>query len=368
MNKTYLLTGGTGFLGSLLAIKLIKNGDNIIFLGRPKNNENFRERIKKTLKSIEPGISLENITTIEIDFQKHNLGINESFRKIDAIWHLAANLSFKKKDREEVFATNVGGVKNVLSLASKINCPVYYTSTAYVHGQRPGKIFENELIKPKKFNNPYEESKFEAEKIVRKWGEKKENKFTIFRLSILIDPSGKLMNIFGYYAMIYSLYRLKKAAGSKKIKIPFLYSKNTFLNLMPVDLAIKWMIEISSKTEAVGKTFHITNPSPFSIKTMAEQTFGPVGIKIFLLKAPLWLVKFYFSLFCFLGMLIPGFKKTAKRISYYKYYMTGCNSYDMKNVKGILGAEKINQVQFAPDFIENAAKEFIKKLNAISES
>ena len=29
MSKTYLLTGGTGFLGSLLSIKLIKKGDNL---------------------------------------------------------------------------------------------------------------------------------------------------------------------------------------------------------------------------------------------------------------------------------------------------------------------------------------------------
>jgi thioester reductase-like protein len=47
MNKTYLLTGGNGFLGSLLSIELIKRGDKIIFLGRSKNNKSFEQRIKE---------------------------------------------------------------------------------------------------------------------------------------------------------------------------------------------------------------------------------------------------------------------------------------------------------------------------------
>ena len=99
MNKTYLLTGGTGFLGSLLSIELIKRGDRVIFLGRSKNDKNFQERIETTLKTIEPSISLNNIKTAEIDLQKENLGLSESFikplsGKINAIWHLAANLSF----------------------------------------------------------------------------------------------------------------------------------------------------------------------------------------------------------------------------------------------------------------------------------
>lgn len=37
--KTYLFTGGTGYLGSVFAIKLLKDGSNLIFLGRSKNDE-----------------------------------------------------------------------------------------------------------------------------------------------------------------------------------------------------------------------------------------------------------------------------------------------------------------------------------------
>ena len=70
MNKTFLLTGGTGFLGSLLAIELIKRGDKVIFLGRSKNNESFRERVQKKLGLIDKDIPLSEIETIEIDLNK----------------------------------------------------------------------------------------------------------------------------------------------------------------------------------------------------------------------------------------------------------------------------------------------------------
>jgi len=162
--------------------------------------------------------------------------------------------------------------------------------------------------------------------------------------------------------MVYYLYKLKKAAKGRNIKIPFLYSKNTFLNLMPVDTTVKWMTRISFNPKSYNKTFHITNPAPFSIKTVAEQTFGPIGIKIFLFRAPLFLVKFYFWYFCFMGSLIPGFKKMAKRINYYKYYMTGCNTYDMKNTKEILGEEEVNNFKLEPNFVQKRAEYFIEKM------
>lgn len=368
MNKTFLLTGGTGFLGSLFAIELIKRGDKVIFLGRSKNNESFRERVQKKLGLIDKDIPLSEIETIEIDLNKKNLNlpenkINELKYKIDGFWHFAANLSFKEKDRQDVFSTNVDGLKNVLNFVNQINTPIYYTSTAYVHSQRSGIIFEDELIKPKRFNNAYEESKFEGEKIVRKWGEDKENKFIIFRPSIFIEKGRKTLSFFGYYLIVYTLYKMKKNSKKKKMKIffPFPYSKNAFLNLMPIDIAIKWMIEISSKSESLGKTFHITNPNPFPMKDITKQTFEALNIEIPILRIPKLLIRFLLSFFYFLGFLIKPIKGLARRFYYYRYYMTEYNIYDMKNTKEIVGQDIDNQFHFAPDFIKNIAINFIKK-------
>lgn len=372
MNKTYILTGGTGFLGSLLSVELIKRGDKVIFLGRGKNGETFDKRIRNTLKIIDSALSLDNIEVFEIDLNSKNLGLPENAiekfkNKIDGIWHLAANLSFKERNRQTIFSTNVDGLKNILEFATLIKAPVYYASTAYVHGQKPGIVFEDELIKPNRFNNPYEESKFEAEKIVKKWGAEKNNKFIIFRPSILIERERKTLSFFGYYAVVHSLYKMKKKVGDKqlKISIPFLYSKDAFLNLMPIDIAIDWMMKISSNPEAIGKTFNITNPLPFPMGDITKQTFEALNIKIPVFGAPKWFTKFYFSTFYFISFIIKPLRGLAKKLYYYKYYMTEYNVYDMKNTKEIIGDDLVNQFQFAPNFIENITREFIDKMEEI---
>ena len=368
MNKTYLLTGGTGFLGSLLSLELIKREDKVIFLGRSKNNESFQERVKKTLGLIDEKLPLNELKAIEIDLNKKNLGltedkINDLKNKIDGFWHFAANLSFKEKDRQNVFSTNVDGLKNVLDFVAQINTPIYYTSTAYVHGQRPGISFEDELIKPKRFNNAYEESKFEGEKIIKKWGENARNKFIIFRPSIFIERGRKTLSFFGYYLIVYTLYKMKRNSKKKEMKIffPFPYAKKAFLNLMPIDIAIRWMIEISSTSASLGKTFHITNPKPFPMKDLTKQTFEALDIKIPLIQLPGFLISFLLSFLYFLSFLIKPIKGLARRFYYYRYYMTAYNVYDMKNTKEIVGQDLDNQFHFAPDFIKNIAINFIKK-------
>lgn len=369
MPKTYFLTGGTGFLGSFLSAELLKKGNRIIFLGRSKDGVSFEKRIHQNLKNIDSSISLNNVKTIETDFQKNDLGIKETDwvnEKIDGFWHLAASLSFREKDRKETFSTNVGSLKNILQFVSRINRPIYYVSTAYVHGKRPGEIFERDLVRPKRgFNNPYEESKFEAEKIIREWGKQKENRFITFRTSILVEEGErKTINFFGYYAVVHSLYKLKKKLGNKKIFFPFPFHKSSSLNLMPVSIAIDWMIEISQNPKALGKTFHITNPTPFSIKEMAEQTFKIFGFKILTFKTPRWFTRLYFSLFCLLGSLIKPLRGIAGKFYYFKYYIVEDNTYDMANTEKFVGEEKIRQIKFPSDFVKTIAENFVKKLNS----
>ncbi len=368
MSKTYLLTGATGFLGSLLALELLEKKNKVIFLGRSKDGVSFGERAEKRLRGIDENVSFDTAAFLEVNLSEENLGISEESakkfqNKIDAIWHLAANLSFKKEERDEVFSTNILGLKNILSFAERIGAPVFYTSTAYVHGKRGGFSTENDKIRPKGFNNAYEESKFEAEQIINEWGnESKKNSFIIFRPGILVEKVGKAAGFFGYYMVLSSIYKLGKKVGNSRFRLPILFPYNAkiFVNLVPVDEAIEWMIEIADNPESRKKTFHITNPHPFPIKDVVEKTFKISGLKAWLFPAPVWFVKFYFFLFSFFGQFTPV-KKVARKFHYYKYYMTGNNRYDMSNTEKIIGKEKISKVKFDGNFIEAIAAEFIKR-------
>ncbi len=359
--KTFLITGGTGFLGTLLSSLLLKEGDNVIYLSRSKNGTNAKTRIEQNLKAL--NCFPKEIKVIEADLGKKMLGLDEQTvseleNRVDGIWHMAANLSFKEKDRKEVFETNVEGLKNLLELASRIKSPFFHVSTAYVHGQRPGKVSESDLIKPPGFNNPYEESKFTAEGFVKKWGASNGGKFIIFRPSILIEGNSNAENPFGYYKLVETLYRLKKMIGNRKIFLPFPCCKST-LNLMPVETAADWMLKISKNPASMGQTFHIVNPSPFPISSVVQQTFEALGLKAVPFPAPRFMAYFYFFVLNLLGKIIKPLRGLAK-FNYYKYYIIENNIYGMENTNRLLGREQ--KMAFPPDYIHTIASNFVIKL------
>lgn len=364
--KVYILTGGTGFVGSLLSLKLIEEHNKIFFLGRSKNGVTFKERIIEKLKSIKSNVNLENVDFIEMDLQKDEESSNLSkIENVDAIWHLAANLSFKKKEKNEIFKTNINGLEKVIEIASRLKCPIYYMSTSYAHGWRLGLVYEKDLVPPKKFNNPYEESKFRAEEIIREYHKKKGIDFIVFRPSILIDKDSRNITFFGYYVILFSLLNLKNKLGSlcNKIIIPFFYYRGSRLNLMPIDLAIDWIARISKDSRSLNKTFHVTNPDPFLIKDIAKETFGAAGVKILRISVPKIFVKLYFRTLPLFGFLGKSIKDVVSRFDYFYYYIVEDNQYDMTNTKMIIGKKEIENISFSSSFIRETAQNFIKKIN-----
>ena len=346
--KKYLLTGGTGFLGSRLALELIKNGDAVIFLGRPADGISLQTRVRNVLHTLDHKINLDNLVTIETDIAKNHLGLSQEFiqslhGQIDGIWHLAANLSFKESDRDIVHNTNVEGVRKILDLAKKLRSPLYYISTSYVHGNRPGPIFEDELIYPRRgFNNYYEKSKYLSEGLIREYAEKNSIDFIIFRPSILIDTGENIgIKKFGYYGVVAGFYDFRKnlvriaQKGSILLNVlgirmkerklcvlmPFPYPPYTYLNLIPVDWAVSWMISISSDIRAKGRTFHIVNPHPFLIKTLLGQVLIALDIKMPILKSPKWIVNLYFAVLIVASRFIKPLKSMGSKLYYYKYYI-----------------------------------------------
>ncbi len=364
-----MLTGGSGYLGSLLAVEIIKQGDQVVFLGRGKAGKTFRERIIEQINKIDQNIDTSQIVAIDCDLNERFLGIDKGILevyigKIDGFWHLAANLSFKGKDKNEVISTNVTGIKNIIDLTAKLKCPLYFVSTAYVCGRQAGAAYEDLTDKPRGFNNAYEKSKYIAEGILRESGKINHTQYIIFRPSILISTDIKQLSYFGYYNVVYSLYKWSQKFKKLFFKPIFIfpYYKRSILNLMPVETAVDWMLAVAADKRSLNRTFHITNPKPFAIKDVARQTYDTLGIRLLMFSAPKFFISVYLNFFYLLSFLSPS-RKVAKKFYYYKNYIMQDIVFDMRNTAEIIGQEKIDKLDFSENFIKETADMFIGGLD-----
>lgn len=114
-NKTVMLTGGTGFLGSYLLKQLLAQKFNVILLKRSFSNVS---RIKRVI----------NETTVcDIDITD----LDEIFREnqIDVIIHCATNYGRKDKDRFKIVSDNFLFPLRLLELSIKYNNAATFINT-----------------------------------------------------------------------------------------------------------------------------------------------------------------------------------------------------------------------------------------------
>src|SRR3990167_1407822 len=110
-NKTILMTGGTGFLGSNLLKKLVHMNATIIVLKRPQSKLFILESIKNNLLFYNI-----NEVTLESIFQKHNIQI---------VIHCATTYGSQLKNIPELLESNLILTLRLLELCMAYQKPVF---------------------------------------------------------------------------------------------------------------------------------------------------------------------------------------------------------------------------------------------------
>ena len=122
-----LVTGGSGFIGSYLSERLIRDGHSVTAL------DDFSTGQVSNLKSL-VGINNFNLITgsiLDIDL------LTKLVSKNDYIFHLAAAVGVFNivKNPLSSLLTNIRGTENVLAAAYSSNIPVFITSSSEVYGK-----------------------------------------------------------------------------------------------------------------------------------------------------------------------------------------------------------------------------------------
>jgi thioester reductase-like protein len=180
LGSPIFLTGATGFIGMELLARYLERTDRVVHaLVRGDSDEQAQARLDATVSRVlpDPERVAGRAIAVRGDVLKPGLGMAPRRRavlaeEIGEIVHAAASVSFALP-LPESRAINVGGTENVLQFADLAYRRgdglrrLSYISTAYVAGDHHGTFREDELDIRQSFRNPYEQSKFEAELMVR---------------------------------------------------------------------------------------------------------------------------------------------------------------------------------------------------------
>src|SRR5262249_29150442 len=142
------------------------------------------------------------------------------------------------------------------------------------------------------FFNSYEESKYEAERLVR--AAARRLPVTIFRPAVIVGDSktGEIDKFDGPYYLIVLI-----VASPVDVSLPLPGRGSAPLHLAPIDFVIDAAHALTRDPRALGRTFHLVDPCPLGARTAYEliatrahkklpRGVIPTGLARALLRAP----------------------------------------------------------------------------------
>jgi long-chain acyl-CoA synthetase len=263
MGNMIFLTGATGFLGAQIARLLLQDKDcEIAALVRGADPDESARRLERAWSDwpeTKEALAAGRVRVLNGDVSLPKLGLDPDtytglVSKATHILHSAAELKLEG-ELEDLRRTNVGGTANLLELARAVQADhglkrYAHVSTAYVAGGRTGEVAEDELTESYGFTNAYEQTKFEAELLVRQ--AMPELPVSVFRPGMIVGDSrtGEIKTFNTVYVplRLYLMGKLHFIPSNPEMK----------LNLVPVDYVADSIACLLFDPRAIGLTFHLT--------------------------------------------------------------------------------------------------------------
>jgi thioester reductase-like protein len=286
--QAYLLTGATGLLGQYLLHDLLCRGYPLAVLLRDSRQASASERITALVAawSASLGRQLPMPVVLAGELRPDGPGLTIADRQwlgrhCRAVIHSAANLSFRDTPEAEPWRTNLAGTEALLRLCQGVGVSEWHQiSTAFVCGRRTGRIAEEDLDHGQSFHNPYEESKFRAEQLLRRTPG---IQVTVYRPAVIVGDSrtGHTTTYNGLYRFLELAVRLASAhspsgEGNLPLRLPL--SGDEVWNLVPVDWVSRAIVELLARPQWHGRTFHLVSRSPVPTRLIRDVGAAVLGI------------------------------------------------------------------------------------------
>jgi len=262
-----LLTGGSGFIGSHLAEKLLDLGHKVHVLdnlstGRLQNVAHLRKNPDFTM----------TIGTI-LNFEK----MEEIIKECDQIYHMAAAVGVKYIIENPLLSlqTNVIGSEYVLELANKYKAKVLVTSTSEIYGKSdkiPFSEKDDRLLGSTHISRwGYSTAKAVDEFFALAYHREKKLPVVIVRLFNTVGPRQT-----GQYGMV--VPKFVKAALLNQPMVIYGSGAQTRC-FTDVDDVTNALITLMGTKECEGEIFNVGSTHPISIEELAVKIKDMVGSK-----------------------------------------------------------------------------------------
>ncbi len=280
MYEEIFLTGASGFLGTHLLYRLLLHNPKKVFvLVRSGSKAEAKDKLLAGLLKYFDYYKInfsknffDSVTPIQGDVSFSNMGMSRAeyaslAKKVNIVIHAAAICNFDVS-LDIARKINVKGTREVAKFAEA--CfkngrlqSMNYISTVGVAGKHPGIFFEHQLDIGQRFNNYYEQSKFEAEKLLCEFREKK-IPVNIFRPGLITGDSktGYTTNFKMFYEPLrffsMEIFDSIPALGGSK------YS------LVPVDYCAETIMAIILRYRNEFSTYNILGRGTLSLETIID--------------------------------------------------------------------------------------------------
>jgi thioester reductase-like protein len=367
--KHVLLTGVTGFLGSHLAARLLRDRHHVSVIARGGEGLTTCERVLAAVR--EAGATdLTGLYIYEGDLRRPGMGLNDVAaqrleRSIDEVWNSAASLSFLDADRDDIFAMNVGGTRNILEFTQRsAGRRIHHISTAYVAGNRTDTALECQINVGQQFRNPYEASKCAAELLIADAHRSTQVAATVYRPSVVVGDSrsGRVTHFHGVYAFIRAMWRIvdrlrMRRAGSNVAELALRLPgdpKGT-LNFVPIDYVVDSIVAIASRCDSAGATYHVTNPEPTQNRAWLETICDVLGVSGIELATPS----------AFASMPMTRLEATLqKHVTFHAQYLQGEPRFDCSRTLAALSGTGIECPRMSTDLVRRLTGWYLSSLKS----
>jgi len=279
-----LLTGVTGLVGSAFVVALLRDkpSERFVCIARSNGGGSAADRVAKVLREqcefdSCPEMADKVIAAVEVidgdvvDIVPEELAKLDILQDVDRVFHCAADVNLGKDPTGKTYKINFGGTTNMVKLAQLLKVKEFHqVSTAYVAGRISGRAMEEQALNSG-FNNPYEQSKFESEMLVRNSG----IPFSVYRPAIITGrlSGGRVRRPLAFYRIVEFLAKLKQNRCMKAglnpaewvdMDLHFRTAASERVYFVPIDYVQQAITALFQKP-VCNRTYHVTGNSPVQV-------------------------------------------------------------------------------------------------------